>query len=132
VQHELEDRGAVLHEHLLECIDLVVAAFDVFDGGEAAHPGDQHLLVMGAVKYADRASCGAGAVHAPQIIVLPFLLAWLAECSDVDAERSCGVEHVPDCSILAARIHALEDNKQRPASLGKQHVLQSVDLDGQR
>ena len=128
VQHEFEDRRAVLDEHLLEGVDLAVARLDLLGRRELAHLDDEHLLVVRAVEDADRAAARRGLVHAPEEIVGALLLARRAEGGDVHAERAGGVEDVADRAVLAAGVGALQHDEQRPPALRVEDVLQPVDL----
>ena len=129
VQHEFQDRGAVLDQDFLEGVDLAVALLDLALRRELAHAADQDILVVRAVEDADGAAAGGGEVGAPEEIVRQLLLARLAERSDGDAERAGGVEHVADGAVLAGGVDALQHHQQRTLAFGVEPVLQLVDRD---
>ena len=55
---------------------MVVAFFDKVWRRQPVHPGDQHVLVMGAVEHADGALARRAGVDAPEKITRLFRVAW--------------------------------------------------------
>ena len=73
VQEELDDGRAVVGEHALEVVDLLVAALAPLLAIQLVHPHDQHVLVMAAVEDHDLALRAAPAVDAPEEVVFELL-----------------------------------------------------------
>src|SRR5688500_16548955 len=67
-------------------------------------------------------------MHAPKEIASALLLARLPKGSDMHTDWAGRVEHVADRAVLAACVHALQHDEERPLPLGVEHVLQAVDL----
>ena len=130
VEHELQDPGAIVGEHLLEGVDLVIALLDHVSGRIAPHLHHQHVLVVRAVEDADVAPRRAHLVHAPEIVLGEFVGVWRLERCHLHADRAAMVEHRAHRAVLAGAVDALQDDEKRPLALGKQPVLQRVDGGG--
>ena len=84
---------------------------------------DEHLLVVGAVEDADAAALGQAPDVAPHEVVVEVLRRGLLEREHLAALRIHARHHVLDRAVLAGGVHRLEDEQQRPAVLGVEHLL---------
>ena len=91
------------------------------------HPHHQAFLVIGAVEDADAAALRQRDRAAPHEIMIEFMGRRLLERSDLATLRIDAVEHALDGAVLAGRIHALEDQQQRPAILRVKLLLEIVE-----
>jgi len=66
-------------------------------------------------------------VHAPEKIVVPFLLGRLFEAGHLDSLRVHGADHMPAGAILARAINALQHDQERVAAVGVERALQLRD-----
>ena len=136
VQHALDDVVPLGDELGLELVDRVVAALDLLGGGELADPGDQHVLVVGAVEDPDVPRLGQRPSDPPQEVVRALLLGRRLERGDPHALRVDQADRVPQRAALAGGVHALQHQQHAPASagpaLGEQPLLQVGQLGAQR
>src|SRR5579859_2614014 len=128
IEEEFQDHDALTREIMLDRSNVLVAfAPDAF-GHElcgdfllrqllAMHAHDQAFLVVGAVEDTDAPALRQCDHGPPHEVVVELLVRWLLEGRDLAALRINSFEHALDRGVLAGRIHALEDQKQRPAVL---------------
>ena len=76
-------------------------------------PNDEHLLVVGTVEDPDPPALGKPGCRAPEKVVLELLGARLLEAEDLTALRIDPGHDVPDRTVLAGRVHPLEDQQER-------------------
>src|SRR5262245_35772906 len=74
VQVELEQDGAVVPEHALEGVDVIVAGAKGALRHEVEDARCQHVLVVGAIEQRDVSSPWGHLVHTPEEVVGPLLL----------------------------------------------------------
>ena len=125
-EEELEDHGALLHQHLLEVVDLPVAALDLLGLQEAVHAADDHVLVVAAVEDAHLALGGAARVDAPEVVVRELHVAGLLEGMHRDALRVEAGHHLADHAVLARGVDALQHDQHAAAAVGPELHLQLV------
>src|SRR6266540_3089641 len=129
VQETLDDGDALGRELALEAVDLVVPLAPLLRRHQVVHPDDQHILVVRAVEDAEVAGGRHLAADPPQEVVPALLGRRRLEGLDVAALRVEHPDDVLDGAVLAAGIHALQD-QQHPAgavaggALGVQRLLQ--------
>jgi len=132
VEHALDDRVALVGQPGLEVVDRAVAALDLRGVGEAAHPGDQHVLVVRAVEDTDVAGLRQPLLDAPEEVVRALLLGGGLEAVDPYALRVDQADGVAQHAALAAGVHPLQDEQhaalrtRRP--LGPEAFLQVGEL----
>ena len=87
-------------------------------------PRHQAFLVIGAIEDADTAALRQRDRAAPHEVVVEFVRRRLLERGDLAALRIDAVEDRLDRAVLAGRVHALEDQQQRPAVLRIELLLE--------
>ena len=90
------------------------------------HPHHQAFLVIGTIEDTDAAALRQRDHAAPHKIVVEFPRRRLLERSDLAALRVDALEHRLDRAVLACRVHALENQQQRPLVLGIELFLKIV------
>ncbi len=86
-------------------------------------PDHQDLLVVGAVEDPDPPALRARLVGPPEVVVVELLGARRLEGAHVAALRIDPGHDVLDRAVLARRVHALEDQQERPPVLGVERLL---------
>ncbi len=136
VQKDFDDLGAVAVQVVLEVADRPVALLPeglVVDQliGQAVSvqhrgvdPGDEDVLVVGAVEDTDPAAFGQAAGGAPEEVVLEIVIGGLFEAEDLAALRVHAGHHMADRAVFAGDVHALKDQQQRPMVGGVVQLLQ--------
>jgi hypothetical protein len=89
---------------------------------------DQHLLIVGAIKYADPSPFRQIACSAPEKVVPQFRSAGVLEAEYLAALGIDAGHHVLDDTILSRRIHRLEDQQDRIAVSCVEDLLQRTQL----
>ena len=87
-------------------------------------PGDEDVLVVGAVEDADPAAFGQAAGGAPEEVVLEVVIGGLFEAEHLAALRVHPGHHMADRAVFAGGVHALKDQQQRPMIGGVMQLLQ--------
>nr|WP_230316166.1 hypothetical protein [Conexibacter sp. W3-3-2] len=124
VEHDLHDGRALADEQLLERADAAEAgAHDVL-ADEAVDADDEHVLVVAAVEHGDLAVARRLRVDPPEEVVRELLGGGGLERGDAHALRVDALEHGPHRAVLAAGVHRLQDDEQRPRALRVQAGLQ--------
>ena len=85
--------------------------------------GDEYLLKVGAVEYADLTARRQLARGAPQKIVFQLLGARVLEAEYLAALRVDSRHDVLDAAVLTGCVHGLENEQQRVAVGGVQQFL---------
>lgn len=124
VQEKLDDRRALVGQHLLKIGNMAVALAPDALRLELVDPDGEHILIVAAVKDHDLAIARGALVHAPEVVVGDFTAGWLFEAGDVDALWIDPAEDVPDGAVFAAGIHALEDEEELFSAIDKKALLQ--------
>src|SRR5215469_12528949 len=134
VQEELEDDGSLPAQVFLEVINVAEPLGPDAPGHARSgqplliedvrvHPHDQDLLVIGAIEDTDSTALREAVRVAPEEVMTELLGRRLLEGEDLDALRIDSGHHVFDRAVLAGRVHALEDQQQRPTVLRVEQVL---------
>src|SRR4051794_21338294 len=131
VQEELDDARAGVLEQRLEVVDVAVAPAPGRLVDEAVHARDEDVLVVRAVEDRDLAAARRAGVDAPEEVVVELHLARDLERGDADALRVHPGEHVLDRPVLAAGVHGLQDDEQRPRRLGVEAILEPAEVLGE-
>ena len=87
-------------------------------------PGDQDVLVVGAVEDADPAAFGQAAGGAPEEVVFEVVIGGLFEAEHLAALRVHPGHHMADRAVFTGGVHALKDQQQRPMVGGVMQLLQ--------
>src|SRR4051794_31845264 len=135
VEEELEDQRALPRQVALEGRDVAAAFLPDVRRDQlvrqllgAQHTlvdaHHQHLLVVGAVEDPDPPTLRQAARRAPQEVVVQLLGRRLLERVDLHALRVDARHDVLDRTVLAGRVHRLENQQHRPAVLGVELGLQ--------
>jgi len=90
--------------------------------------GDQNLLVIGAIEYADLPEFGQLAGRTSQKIVLQFLRAGMFEAGDAAALGIDTRHDMGDGSIFTGSIHGLKNHQKRKATGRIQQLLLRTQL----
>src|SRR5262245_50401066 len=85
---------------------------------------DQRLLVIAPVEDPDAAAFGQAFDAAPEEVVTEVFGRGRLERVDLAALGVDAGHHVLDRTILAGRVHGLEDEQDRPPVLGVEHLLE--------
>ena len=124
VQEELQNRDAVLGQDPLERVDLLVPLRPDRPGHELVNAHDEDVLVVGAVEDADLAALRDPLVNPPEEVVPGLLDRRFLEGGHA---ASLGVQSghdVGDRSVLARRVHRLEDDQNGSPAFGVETELQ--------
>ena len=120
VKHALEDHRAGFGQQPLEVVDVGIAPIR----RRLVHPSfrhrHQHVFVVTAVPHAQLASARDDGVASPQKIVCLLGQGGRLECGHLDPEWRCAGEHPANRAVLAAGVHALQDQQQLALSVGMQ------------
>src|ERR1700733_8893451 len=128
IEEELQDHGAVAGEVTLEGGNILEPLAPDVPGHQPRrdlllgedfrmHPHHQAFLVIGAIENADAAALRQRDRAPPHEVVVEFMGRRLLERGDFAALRIDAVKDAFYGAVLAGRVHALKDQKQRPAIL---------------
>ena len=91
------------------------------------HPRDEHILVVRAVEDADVPLRRDLPMHPPEKVMRQFKRSGRLERRHPAALWVHARHHMLDRAVLAAGIHALENNEQRPARIGIESFLEPAE-----
>src|SRR5579872_5918870 len=87
------------------------------------HANNEDFLIVGSIENPDPPTLGQALGVTPEKVMVEILRRRLLEREDLAALRIYSRHDVFDRSILAGRVHRLENEEQRPSLLGVEHVL---------
>ena len=119
---QVADRPVALLPESLPVDQLIGQAVSVQDRG--VDPGDEDVLVVGAVEDADPPAFGQAAGSAPEEVVLEIVIGGLFEAEHLAALRVHPGHHMADRPVFAGGVHALKDQQQCPMVGGVMQPLQ--------
>jgi hypothetical protein len=128
VKRELQHVGAVVGEHLLEGVDVVVTSGPDRTRHHFVHTLHQDILIMRPVEDRHLPLGRRVLVIAPEKIVCGLLLGRHLAAGDRTALWIHGTQHVVDRAILAGSVAALQHDQQGTLPFRVHQVLQIVQL----
>ena len=131
VQQDLDDRGALVGEHLLERADVVEALPPPLLGDETVHAHHDDVLVVAPVEHADLAALRDVGVDAPEVVAGQLALGGRLERRHPQARGVHAAEDVPHGAALAGGVDALQHDEQSLALARPEDVLQPGQADGE-
>ena len=122
----------VVDQPVLEVVDRAVTPVDLGGGGEAAYPGDQHVLVVAPVEDADHAGLGCVRSIAPEEVVPLLVPRGGLERRQADPLRVQQPGAVLDDPTLAGGVHPLENEQNAPLPVDLRLCVEPLLQLGQR
>ena len=128
MEEALDDLGSLVAQHPFELVDVSVALAPHLLRHESLHPHHQHVFVVTAVEHADLTIAWARGVDAPQVVLLGLSAPWHLEAGDADACRVEARQDRANRAVLAGCIAGLQHQQHATSGLGRQPLLQLVEL----
>src|ERR1700694_1402569 len=127
MKHELENDDAVVIQHLLQVVDLIVPGEPLLLLDRAVHPWDQHVLVVRPVEDPDHPALRHLRVHPPQEIVALLELRRGLEARHAATLWIDRREDPANRAVLARRVPALQNYEERVPCIRIENALKIGD-----
>lgn len=128
VEKDFDDGGSFADEHVFEVDDVFVASLPDGVVEEFFDAYGDDVFIMGAVEDDDFAVARYLRMDAPEEVVVEFKRGRAFEGDDFHAVGVHAGEDLPDAAVLAAGIHALQDDEDAVFVLGIQAFLQVLEF----
>jgi hypothetical protein len=123
VKIELDNRGGIRRQYLLELVDIAIPTLPDFIWNNLVNALDQYALIVAAVEDSDLALARYLVMVPPEEIVIKLLRGGYAKVSNPDALRVDALEDATNRAVLAASVHRLQHNQELVLVLGPEKLL---------